>query len=87
METPSDDGPDRHDPSRRDDVVADEVTRRLLADYENGRLLTICAWCRRVEIDGKWVRTPRVALAAIDASSVSHGLCPDCAQRGLKVDS
>ncbi len=65
---------------------SDEVTKRLLDDYEHGRFLMICAWCRRVEIDGEWVRTPRVALAAIDWSSVSHGLCPDCAETALKAD-
>lgn len=74
-------------PERDETPSSDEVTRRLLDEYEHGRLLTICAWCRRVEIDGDWVRTPRVALAAVDMSSVSHGLCPDCAQTALNPDA
>jgi len=71
--------------NRDEKLSSDEVTRRLLDDYQHGHLLKICAWCRRVEIDGDWVRTPRVVLAAVDTSSVSHGLCSDCAQTGLRA--
>jgi hypothetical protein len=35
---------------------ADEVTRRMLATYEAGDLVAMCAWCRRVEVDGEWFR-------------------------------
>jgi hypothetical protein len=61
-------------------VVASEVTRRVLAAYEAGDLITMCAWCGRVEIDGDWLLTPRAALTAIDARcSISHSICPECA--------
>jgi len=61
-------------------VVAGEVTRRILAAYDAGGLVTMCAWCRRVEIDGEWLLAPRAALTAIDASyTLSHSICPDCA--------
>lgn len=57
-----------------------EVTRRILSAYEAGDLVTMCAWCRRVEIDGQWVKAPRAALTAIDAAyTLSHSICPDCA--------
>ena len=59
---------------------ADEVTRRILATYEAGDLVTICAWCRRVEIDAEWLLAPRAALTAIDAQyTLSHSICPGCA--------
>jgi hypothetical protein len=59
---------------------ADEVTRRILATYEAGDLVTICAWCRRVEIDDEWLLAPRAALTAIDAEfTLSHSICPECA--------
>jgi hypothetical protein len=62
-------------------VVASEVTKRMLADYEAGDLITICAWCWRVEVDGEWVLAPRAALAAIDARyTLSHSICPDCGE-------
>jgi len=61
-------------------VVASEVTRRVVAAYEAGDLITMCAWCRRVEIDGDSLLTPRAALTAIDARySISHSICPECA--------
>ena len=61
-------------------MVADEVTRRILAMYEAGDLITMCAWCRRVEIDGEWLLAPRAALTAIDSVySLSHSICPECA--------
>jgi hypothetical protein len=65
---------------RRRPVVAGEVTRHILATYEAGDMITMCAWCRRVEIDGEWPLAPRAALTAIDASYVlSHSICPGCA--------
>lgn len=61
-------------------MVADEVTRGILAAYERGELITMCAWCRRVEIDGEWLLAPRAALAAIDSRyTLSHSICPACA--------
>jgi len=61
-------------------VVASEVTRRILADYEAGDLITICAWCGRVDVDGEWVLPPREALTAIDSRyTLSHSICPECA--------
>jgi hypothetical protein len=70
-------------------VDPDEVTRRILATYEAGDLITMCAWCRRVEIGGEWLLAPRAALTAIDARhTLSHSICPGCtaarsAQRGV----
>jgi hypothetical protein len=64
-------------------LVADDVTRRILATYEAGDLVTICAWCQRVEIDGEWVLAPRAAITAIDAQfTLSHSICPQCAAKG-----
>jgi len=61
-------------------VVASEVTKRILANYEAGDLITICAWCARVEVDGEWVLAPHAALEAIDSRyTLSHSICPACA--------
>jgi hypothetical protein len=60
-------------------VVSGEATRRILATYEAGDLITMCAWCQRVEIDGEWHLAPRAALTAIDALyTLSHSICPQC---------
>ena len=61
-------------------TTAGETTRRILAAYEAGDLISMCAWCRRVEIDGEWLLAPRAALTAIDALyTLSHSICPQCA--------
>lgn len=57
-----------------------EVTRRILEAYEVGDLVTTCAWCNLVEIDGEWLLAPRAALTAIDSKhTLSHSICPRCA--------
>lgn len=58
----------------------DEAMKRILAAYESGNLITTCAWCKRVSVDGVWFLAPRAALTAIDSPrSLSHSICPDCA--------
>ena len=61
-------------------MIAGEMMRRILARYEAGEMITMCAWCRRLEIDGEWRLAPRAALTAIDAVyTLSHSICPRCA--------
>ena len=58
-------------------MVADEVTKRVFATYEPGDMLTMCAWCNRLEFDGDWFLAPRAALSAIESRYVlSHSICP-----------
>jgi len=65
-----------------DPIVPDDVTRRVLARYEAGDLVTACAWCRRVGLDGEWLLVPRAALAAIDEQcTLTHSICPSCTAR------
>lgn len=65
-----------------DAIAPDEVTRRVLASYEAAELITVCAWCQRVDVDGEWPLAPRTALAAIDQqNSLTHSICPSCAAR------
>jgi hypothetical protein len=60
-------------------MVADDVMKRILATYEAGDLVTVCAWCQRVQIDGEWLLTPRAAITAIDAQfTLSHSICSTC---------
>ena len=62
-----------------------EVTRQMLAKYEAGELITTCAWCHKVQIDGEWVLAPRAALEAIDVHyTLSHSICPQCAEQVAK---
>ena len=61
-------------------VAVAEVTRRVLADYEAGDLITICAGCGRIELDGDWIRAPRATFTMIDTRfSMQGAFCPECA--------
>jgi hypothetical protein len=40
----------------------------------------LCAWCRRIEKDNQWLSLEE-HLERSSGQSVSHGLCPDCAER------
>lgn len=41
------------------------------------RFLHVCAWCRKVEQDGKWV-TFEAHFGSQTGNKVSHGICPEC---------
>jgi hypothetical protein len=41
-------------------------------------LQRVCAWCRRVEQNGRWHAT-----ASESHTRVSHGICPDCFDEAL----
>lgn len=57
-----------------------EVANRIFASYETGDLITACAWCNRVEIDGECHLAPHTAVAAIEEQyTLSHSICPVCA--------
>ena len=60
-------------------VLASDVTAHIMTTYESGQLITICGWCKRIELDGQWEPAPRAALSSIDAvHTLSHSICPDC---------
>ena len=63
-----------------------DVFSRIVAIYEAGGVLPICAWCGRVRIDGVWLMPPPAALAAIDVRhTLSHSICDACEARGAPV--
>jgi hypothetical protein len=48
----------------------------------------MCAWCQRVELEGKWFLAPRAAITAIDAQfTLSHSICPECNDAGQPAES
>jgi hypothetical protein len=47
------------------------------------RFLRVCAWCRKVWVDGKWVLFEDYALSKHSLRS-SHGICDEC-MTGLEM--
>ena len=57
------------------------ATRRLLRRlYYLEDFLLMCAWCRRLGHENRWMNTEEFFGAAL-ATPTTHGVCPDCAQR------
>ncbi len=58
----------------------------LAADQpRDDRFLTMCGWCQRVHLDGRWVELEEAAtsLRLFDRAAlpqVSHGICESCQQ-------
>ena len=70
-------------------IITRNVTARVRAEKEVEilrNLLPICAWCRQVRTeDGEW-KSLEAYLEAVSHSRVTHGMCPDCAQRMMEED-
>ena len=57
------------------------ATRRLLKRLHHLEdYLRICAWCRKMDHEGKWV-TMEDYFGSAFATRTSHGVCPECSQK------
>ncbi len=54
------------------------ATARRVKEMES--FLVMCAWCRRIKINGHWVPVEDY-LKRKDALRTSHGICKDCAEK------
>lgn len=71
-----------HEPSGEELRLIDLLAR--FGDVE--RLPLRCAWCRRIEIDGRFVDIPTVPEREPDLlrERATHGICADCLDRELR---
>ncbi len=61
------------------------TTRRLLRRlHELEEFLLVCSWCRKVGHEGHWL-TMEEYFGSQLATETSHGICPACADKQLKV--
>lgn len=58
-------------------VIVVTFTARLVRQLD--RFIVLCAWCRRVRLDTKWVKIEE--FFRIHRADTSHGICPECAER------
>ena len=66
-------------PSPRDDGTRGALFEEIWALFDRGSLISQCAWCGNVDLEGAWVPAPASALVAVDARlTVSHSICPSC---------
>ena len=60
-------------------------TRRLLRRVQHlEAFLRVCAWCRRIDCRGEWMRLEDFMKQGFDTST-THGICPECLQQQKKA--
>jgi len=60
------------------------ATRRLLERLHYlEEFLRICGWCRKVCCDGQWLELEEYFSSKF-ATRTTHGMCPECLQKGKK---
>ena len=62
-------------------LLVSSSTRRLLKRVRQLEgFMRVCAWCRRIDYKGEWVRLEVFMQQGFDTPT-THGICPDCLQR------
>lgn len=64
-------------------LVVDISTRKILRRFKYLEdLLTMCAWCRKLEHGGEWLSLEDYCSKELDVD-ISHGMCPQCGRQLL----
>jgi hypothetical protein len=58
-------------------TVLGVLREAILRIQRLSHMLTMCAWCRRVSVDGEWISIDQFLQQRKNTTS-SVGLCPDC---------
>lgn len=61
-------------------VMTQKMASRL---FYLERLLKVCAWCRKVNHEGKWRSLEDFFRSGFDTNT-THGMCPECYERFKK---
>jgi hypothetical protein len=56
-------------------IYRGDVIVRVLAMFEAGELIPMCAWCRRLRLD-EWVFQGGTLQVLNVTNQVSHSICP-----------
>ena len=56
-------------------------TRRILERIRYlEKFMRVCAWCRKIEYKGEWIRLEDFMKQGFDTPT-THGICPECLRR------
>lgn len=65
-------------------LVVYMATRRVLRRFQYLEdMITMCAWCRKIEQSGDWVSLEHYCAQELGVD-LSHGLCPRCGRQLLR---
>ena len=48
------------------------------------KFMRVCAWCRRIDYKGEWMRLEDFMEKSFDTPT-THGICPECRQRQVEA--
>ncbi len=61
-------------------LLVSNSTRRLLRRVQHLEdFMRVCAWCRRIDYKGEWVKLEQFMQEGFDTPT-THGICPECMQ-------
>lgn len=62
-------------------LLVNNSTRRLLKRVRRLEdFMRVCAWCRRIDYKGEWMRLEDFMEQGFDTPT-THGICPECLNR------
>jgi hypothetical protein len=62
-------------------LLVSTSTRRVLERIRYlEKFMRVCAWCRRIDYKGEWMRLEDFMQEGFDTPT-THGICPDCLSR------
>jgi hypothetical protein len=62
-------------------LLVSSSTRRLLNRVRQLEdFMRVCAWCRRIDYKGEWMKLEDFMQQGFDTPT-THGICPECLQR------
>jgi hypothetical protein len=64
-------------------VILLMTNRLVLRLFHLEGLLTVCAWCSRIQHEGKWISVEKVFSSGFDTKT-THGMCPDCFEKSKR---
>lgn len=66
-------------------LLVNKSTRRLLQRVRQLEdFLRVCAWCRRIDYKGEWMRLEEFMEQGYDTPT-THGICPDCLRQNKEA--
>ncbi len=66
-------------------LLVSASTRRILERIRYlEKFMRVCAWCRRIDYKGKWMRLEDYMKQGF-ATPTTHGICPECFARQKEV--
>lgn len=65
-------------------LVAKSTRRLLKRVWQLENFLRVCAWCRRIDYKGEWMKLEDFMEQGFDTPT-THGICPECLRQSKEA--